>query len=296
MYSDGDVYDDGYVDNSYGSPGANIIRQALRVNSSGMINGYDDGLITNSYGIIFPEYLFFQPKQEYNDQADYWWLRSPNTWGDNVNAFLIISEGVTYSIGIYDSYGHNLIFALRIVMVLALRILSTQTVAPAIYTTSVSCFPTDNSRSPRTARNDHAFSVTSDGHVDGVSWNVTYSYGLAFSPYTGIPGVYLVFDSGNVPDHDNNFKNSYGTRSPNTDYDDRAYLVNSSGGDYGNHVDRSYGKKRISPSTNYDAYTYYVRTSGDVYEYVSSVYNNSYGLSSISLSHNFPILLFSKIT
>ena len=67
-------------------------------------------------------------------------------------------------------------------------------------------------------------------------------------------------------------------------------------GDYGNHVDRSYGKKRISPSTNYDAYTYYVRTSGDVYEYVSSVYNNSYGLSSISLSPNFPILLFSKIT
>ena len=34
------------------SPGANIIRQALRVNSNGMINGYDDGLITNSYGIF----------------------------------------------------------------------------------------------------------------------------------------------------------------------------------------------------------------------------------------------------
>ena len=111
MYSDGDVYDDGYVDNSYGSPGANIIRQALRVNSSGMINGYDDGLITNSYGIIFPEYLFFQPKQEYNDQPDYWWLRSPDTSGD-YGVWYVNRDGDVF--GFYDgnnfdrSYGYSL--------------------------------------------------------------------------------------------------------------------------------------------------------------------------------------------
>ena len=63
----------------------------------------------------------------------------------------------------------------------------------------------------RIENNGYVFCSSSGGHY------VDFSYG-SFSPYTGIPGVYLVFDSGNVPDHDNNFKNSYGIalRTPTT--------------------------------------------------------------------------------
>ena len=97
--------------NSYGSPGANIIRQALRVNSSGMINGYDDGLITNSYGIIFPEYLFYQPKRKYNGQPDYWWLRSPGS-ASTGDAYYVYSDGGVYSY--FDSYvGNSYGYSLR---------------------------------------------------------------------------------------------------------------------------------------------------------------------------------------
>ena len=61
-------------------------------------------------------HLFYQPKQEYNGQADYWWLRSPNTDNTNRRSSLILSDGginhfVTGggSNGWYvdNSYGYN---------------------------------------------------------------------------------------------------------------------------------------------------------------------------------------------
>lgn len=54
--------------------------------------------------VIFPEYLFYQPKRKYNGQADDWWLRSPYYDG---YAFMVYPDGyVSYNNhNVRNSYG-----------------------------------------------------------------------------------------------------------------------------------------------------------------------------------------------
>ena len=54
--------------------------------------------------VIFPEYLFYQPKRKYNGQPDHWWLRSPYYDG---YAYLVYPDGyVSYNNhNVRNSYG-----------------------------------------------------------------------------------------------------------------------------------------------------------------------------------------------
>ena len=59
---------------------------------------------------IFPECIFYQPKQEYNGQAEYWWLRSPYVYyRDDYHVYFVRSDGDVDNNNVVwdDSYGKN---------------------------------------------------------------------------------------------------------------------------------------------------------------------------------------------
>ena len=84
MWLDGAIYNYDYVDYSYGNYGYKV----------------------NLVGYIFSYQLIV-----YNGQADYWWLRSPDTDVDN-DVWYVDSGGGVYSWGIGSSYGRRPAFVL----------------------------------------------------------------------------------------------------------------------------------------------------------------------------------------